>query len=696
MRPKLKKEIDRKIARLRKSLRNIDSAYLLGELALYNLILFGDKDSESEYKGPTVVDYILSLTLADEPSDNESLPSEENIVKVQKLARDILLLTSQYFSSELADDNLDKSERDLRFFMMQRQLLRRGDAYKDHELDTAVEILQPLNDVLFERFGFRAENIRNLVRIASSQFQSRLREDTTKMAKLKEAHELFKKYCDDTNLGKGMTEEQFRSGYENLPEVKTLIQELSYHTFLSGLELCEVVPDDAEEERIIKLLSCRFGENKAFLEGDWKGWPLNDSIITRRLFVQHDGKYFCFARHALSYHLRDAIEGLIREDDNRLFENRYEPARNSYLERTSLSSVAKALPGCNAYSNLYYTISEEGKEKRCELDGLILFDTTLILIEAKAGTLSVQARRGSVSRLRKDIKKLIDKPFDQCLRARDYILGNDTCAFFDKKNREVCRIEQSTVNEIFMIAVTLDSLGPISGDLNTVRQLGLAKGDEWFWSVGIHDLRIITDLTEFPTQLLHYIQRRIRVNTQPVIKSIDEVDLFGVYLTEGLFFEDRELEDMSIVSFNGYTDAIDDYYYRVEAGQQPQKPRQDIPDTLRVLIHKLEGTQKRGFSEITTALLNMDDESRRKFAELLEERIARAKTSDRRGNFSMTFQELSRAITVTIEPKLTTSKKIAAREYCVSKMSELQLSKWYCIMVGASGSDNSVDFAILR
>ncbi len=57
-----------------------------------------------------------------------------------------------------------------------------------------------------------------------------------------------------------------------------------------------------------------------------------------------------------------------------------------------------------------------------------------------------------------------------------------------------------------------------------------------FWAVGIRDLIVFADVIEFPTQLLHYIERRIS-HFQAQSDRCDELDLLCCYLSQGLYFE---------------------------------------------------------------------------------------------------------------------------------------------------------------
>ena len=70
---------------------------------------------------------------------------------------------------------------------------------------------------------------------------------------------------------------------------------------------------------------------------------------------------------------------------------------------------AEALKHAEVYRSLVYHVFEEGVLKEVELDGLLMLDSALFLVEAKAGSLSPPARRGARKRMVGDIKELVEQ-----------------------------------------------------------------------------------------------------------------------------------------------------------------------------------------------------------------------------------------------------------------------------------------------
>jgi hypothetical protein len=116
---------------------------------------------------------------------------------------------------------------------------------------------------------------------------------------------------------------------------------------------------------------------------------------------------------------------------------KYEKHRARYLERESLRLLGTTLKTDEVYSNLSYSFTADGEQKKAELDGLIAFDRTLLLVEAKAGALTAPARRGGRERIKSNIKALLGKAHQQALCALNYIENTETPKFLTKEESEV-------------------------------------------------------------------------------------------------------------------------------------------------------------------------------------------------------------------------------------------------------------------
>jgi hypothetical protein len=113
--------------------------------------------------------------------------------------------------------------------------------------------------------------------------------------------------------------------------------------------------------------------------------------------------------------LRDALELL--EDRFMRGVSTFSTVRARTLDRLAVGYLKDLLPGSDGYTNLHYNDTE--------LDGLVIFENLAFVVEGKGSALSVQARRGDVVRLGRDLGRAVEEAWTQGARARDYILGRE-------------------------------------------------------------------------------------------------------------------------------------------------------------------------------------------------------------------------------------------------------------------------------
>ena len=103
----------------------------------------------------------------------------------------------------------------------------------------------------------------------------------------------------------------------------------------------------------------------------------------RKPFICYQGEYFLIDLNLLYESLHLGLEELIKmEKRNSTVENnkiwpKYEKIRAEYLERKSCEYIENLLPEVKIYRNLYYPYAINGKEERCELDALVILDSSL-------------------------------------------------------------------------------------------------------------------------------------------------------------------------------------------------------------------------------------------------------------------------------------------------------------------------------
>ena len=313
--------------------------------------------------------------------------------------------------------------------------------------------------------------------------------------------------------------------------------------------------------------------------------PLRD-----RPFLEYQGQYML------------ALPGALSRDVDALLESRllassrgFSKQRAKTLDRLAVGYLGRLLPGAETYANLLY----EG----AELDGLVLFDRTALVVEGKGSGISVQGQRGDTKRLLRDIENAVEGAWRQGARAREYLLRPGEAVFTDERGTEVLRIPSGRVREVIIVNPTLHELAGFAQQLPRLRALGLFEAGEYPWSVFVNDLRVIAETCENAAVFLHYLVWRNRLPLGDRITVTDEIDLWGSYLFcerfTGLQGGGRMIIGNASTDFDAYYDGL--------AGRGPkgEPPRRFLPDSVRVFVSRLADTRPPGWREATGVCLDL-------------------------------------------------------------------------------------------
>jgi len=325
--------------------------------------------------------------------------------------------------------------------------------------------------------------------------------------------------------------------------------------------------------------------------------------------------------------------------------------RKRLLESEALRLLKGALRTNEIYSNLTYTVVENSIPKQVELDGLVLYDRAAFLVEAKSGAFTDPARRGAPKRLLEDIRKLIVGAHDQGLRASKYITESNEPTFQLTDGAQL-KIDKSRLKNIFLVAVTLDQLDPIMANLAEVAKLGIFGPGDLPWAVSLGDLQVIADLIEFPFMFVHYLIRRLNLNTTTRISTHDELDWFGHYLREGLYLKAIDDPRFDKIALTTRTTMFDDYYFYTTGVRSTFAPRpaQPMPDLMRRVLSEVALGAAYGHIVVGLALLDMDGDARRRFAKWFERARRQAEKDRRIHDFTLGSSEAKAGFTVMAAP----------------------------------------------
>lgn len=699
-RPKFKKAIDKKIEEVLSLIRQFEPLELLASASIKNLFA----NPEEHYKevahkrNECYVEYALALILSQKRKEKLPSATKEAIDKFNSLLIEILNDVLWFFGTEDIEGKWNKIEKELRFTLIQRYLFERGDSYPEHHLDMVRDIFKS-HDSLFEtHYGFNSSQIISTIQEIAEQLINNLRQQTEIIYLQNELNDLFKEFVKKEGKDSFSSKEDCYNKYFALPSVqekKIKYDEIQYNIDRNPFEIS---PNKNIPVELLKLLSSSFGDNYSFATlKQYPGWPTNDSIVYGRPLIENNEKFYCFSPQVLFRNTVNILEGWIQDKDDSYYQSTYQKKRAEYLENKALEYLKNILPGAEVFGNLFYSITENGVKKRPETDGLILFDENLFIIEAKAGKFSKSAKRGDLKRMKENVTKLIDSAYKQALRTKQYIDDAPEPVFKHEDGSIAVIIkDKDKYKNIYLFNITLQNLAPLSTRLNSLRSLNLVVGKEWPWSVFINDLRVISELIEFPSEFLHFLQRRIKVNDYPQFYTTDELDFLMVYFREGLYFEDGILLNLDRYIPSAYTEDLDKYYDciagRVSSGK---KPRLRISVEYKNLITEIESTDKYRFTKVTTILLGFDSKTQRAVLNNLKKIKEISKRDNRDDDFTMYFTESKMGLMFLVSKNRKPESWDRLNRHCRLKMYQMRFEEWILITVYVDkGGMRSLDFKI--
>ncbi len=204
----------------------------------------------------------------------------------------------------------------------------------------------------------------------------------------------------------------------------------------------------------------------------------------------------------------------------------------------------------------------------------------ILLIEIKGKKKRIIAGNQDILALTKeDFKAHIDEAYMQSKKALDYIKKQEITIFKDKNKKIVLNIKKEDVEEIYLINISIEDFSIMATDLNLVKLWDpeLLKGDIYPWIVNIYDLIVIGDLIEKSEDFFDYLTQRIKISKNYELKSSDELNFLGYYLTNGSLSKTKDIKEFQSPLIHGYSEDIDRWYAylrgEVKSAKKPRKKK---------------------------------------------------------------------------------------------------------------------------
>jgi len=373
-----------------------------------------------------------------------------------------------------------------------------------------------------------------------------------------------------------------------------------------------------EFRKLLSALSCGFGKQLETFSD-----PLSENILNLKPFIKIDeDNYFCPILNNLNPKLDIFLEYLLNDEklnDTSVWKS-YVASKSKYLEDKTYEYFLRIFPEKYIHRNLFYWLNG----KRLETDLLVFYDNKIILVESKSNHLPISAKRGGLESLEQGLKKIIKKAYIQAKNAQSYIQTSKLAVFENESGKEILKINGSEENFHFILVnSTLEILDTFATNLRELDVLGFFENNDYPWSINLYDLDVITDCIPSSSYFLHYIHQRLETQKKGVFSSITEGEFLGYYFKYGNFYEHVYESGKPIARIALAADFFDQFekYYLFSE----KKPSIDIEPTLGELIKNLEKYYPKGFTDITSLLLDFPLDQRKIIAKKMKKKLAKTK-----------------------------------------------------------------------
>ena len=690
--PDISKDIVKKIEN---NLSGYNSFDIIANISVANLIINPDTYKEYAHMGLSAyVEYIALITLKHAFNEGKEQIIDGTVIEsFQKLLEDVFQNAIWMEFAKTADPDRvgpPTSLEELQFRMFINELLVRNPGYAHHLYEILRGLFKPYDQILLKNAGFDVydainitEGIKGLItnRLYDKMENSRRRFDLlrslvrkyrkTKSIPKDEENDLdtIKYLSKFTDKDLRLTLKRLSAGFAffKLGDIYSFSpQELSLD---SGISV-EII------ESFLEYTKIEFGD----IPSDYY-IPSPTHPLRLRPIIKHENRYLCPSLILLDWAINPVIENILREIPGKTWQG-YSKTRHNYLLDKSLDLLQSTMPESNFESSLEYKYFDDGEEKTAELDALGVFDSVLFIIEVKGGGLTDPARRGAPARLERTLKDIIGEAHSQGIRAKSYVESTINPTFVKVKNRSSLNLDMRKIKDIILMSVSMESLGALTSHISACQEVALFSKNDLPWTVNIYDLKVICDLIDIPAMFPHYVKRRIRVAEQEFLSAFDELDFFGYYLSEGLYFESKdEIAPANGIELLTFTTEIDNYYlYKLGAKRKPApKPTQMMPKEFIQLLRSIDRLNIDNRVLVQMGLLDLGFDTRNKLLRIIRQTNKRHKKDGQLHDATMVGgQEGGWGITYAIGSNPDeTEKKL--KHYCRLKKNESRASVWYGI-----------------
>ncbi|QHN04779.1 hypothetical protein FTO74_16485 [Granulicella sp. WH15] len=423
-----------------------------------------------------------------------------------------------------------------------------------------------------------------------------------------------------------------------------------------------------------------------FTDADRALWDYNTA--KERPFFTDGQSFWIFAPNALDEVLYSTFFFDLMADES--YKSTFESSRAKVLEELSTSFLRRIFPAGDVYLNPRYLNGEEFA------DALVVYDAKVLIVQCKSKGLTLAAHRGeNEAALKSDLQKAIRNAIAQACKGRKFLESSDQSSLLAESGEIV--IKRSEINEVVLVAVTYMPLHSFATRIREVEDdLGMDHSEYPAWALPIGDLDIVTQICNSPAKLLHYIRRRLLLETGDKRIRADEMDLLAFYLDQGLWLKGGDMDEANLIGLSGYSPPIDQYVFnRYDREIEYSLPKVIRPQGFDELVVDIESLPSKYRTDCALVLLELSGETSKEVMRLIENTKERCIQRRDTVTSSAGNDDPAWGMSIVASPRELSDEESAQRAEGFGRVKKYarRLVKW--VALGwREGSTKSVDVAL--
>lgn len=169
-----------------------------------------------------------------------------------------------------------------------------------------------------------------------------------------------------------------------------------------------------------------------------------------------------------------------------------------------------------------------------EIDVLVVYANRVIIIQAKAKKLTIDARKGNDNRLRSDFKAAIQDAYDQGELCAEALL--DASCHFQGMDRKKFSL-QDNISKIHICTLLAENYPALAYQTREFLKYKTTEIIDHPFVMDVFLLDMLCEMLQTPLRFMDYLERRAKINSR--IMSTHELTVLSYHLTNNLWVDDK-------------------------------------------------------------------------------------------------------------------------------------------------------------